>query len=155
MATRSKIKIIDDIGLRNDIEQCTELLDHVALAKWAMAVANHVHDCLESEFPNNAELEAAIEVNALWQKGESTVHQVRAAGFAVHAVARACKSETARAAARAMGQAIAVGHMRRHAMVASDYAIKAIGLDAQGDLKRITEERLWQLNEIKKFIKVI
>jgi hypothetical protein len=38
--------------------------------------------------------------------------------------------------------------MREHAMVASDYAIKTIGLIAKNDTKIITKERRWQLNEL-------
>lgn len=155
MNSRSKIKITDDTALRDDIEQCMTFLTQVDLAKWAIAVAKHVQTYLDVEFPDHVDLEGAIEVNALWQQGQATVYQLRQAAFAVHKLARACKSESARAAARAMGQAIAVGHMRGHAIVASDYAIKAVGIDAQGDMKRISEERAWQLQEIKKYIKVI
>lgn len=79
------------------------------------------------------------------QNGETTVHQVRQAGFKVHEVARECKSETA----RAIGQAIGVAHMREHTMVATDYAIKAVSLDSQEDMIRITKEREWQLHEFK------
>jgi hypothetical protein len=42
--------------------------------------------------------------------------------------------------------------MRGHAMVATDYSIKAVGLDSQDDMRRITEEREWQLHELKKFL---
>ncbi|GGH18768.1 putative immunity protein [Paenibacillus segetis] len=42
--------------------------------------------------------------------------------------------------------------MRGHAMVASDYAIKAVGLDTQNDMTRITEEREWQLRELRQYM---
>jgi len=63
-----------------------------------------------------------------------------------------CKSETAKASARAVGKAVGVGHMRGHAMVASDYAIKAVGLNYKEDMDKIIEEREWQLSELKKYI---
>lgn len=152
MGSKPKIKIVDNMELRCEIERSTELLSHVDLAKWAITVALHVLHYVEKEFPNNAAIENAIKINELWQKREATVHQVRQPAFEVHEIARRCESETAKAAARALGQAVSTGHMKGHAMVSSDYAIKAVGLDSQEDINRITEEREWQLNEAKKFI---
>ena len=57
------------------------------------------------------------------------------------------------AAARVLGQAVGVRHMREHAMVATDYAIKVVGLDSQWAMNRITEEREWQLKELIRYIK--
>lgn len=37
-------------------------------------------------------------------------------------------------------------------MVASDYAIKTIGLISSNDIDAITFEREWQFNELKKFL---
>lgn len=152
MASKPKIKIVDHTGLRNEIDKATDLVSKVDLAKWAILVARHVLTYLEQEFPDNEKIANGFKVNELWQKGEATVHQVRQAGFKVHEVARECQSESARAAARAAGQAVGVGHMRGHAMVASDYAIKAVGIDSHEDINRITEEREWQLHELKKYI---
>ncbi len=42
--------------------------------------------------------------------------------------------------------------MKDHSMVASDYAVKTIGLMSSNDLESITLEREWQLNEINKFL---
>jgi hypothetical protein len=46
-----------------------------------------------------------------------------------------------------------VGHMRGHAMVATNYAIKAVGLSYKSDMNKITEAREWQLSELMKYIK--
>lgn len=152
MESKPKIKIVDDAELRNEIVENTELLDQIELAKWAISVAEHILPYLEQEFPQDAKILNAIKINKLWQKDEATVHQVRQAGFKVHQVARQCKEETARAAARAVGQAIGVGHMRGHAMVATDYAIKTINHAFNNDLKKAREEREWQLRELYKYI---
>src|SRR5699024_5644784 len=151
--SKSKIKIIDHTDLRTEIEDKTELIDQTELAKWAIRVAQHIMKYLEVEFRNNEKIRNGFRVNELWQKGEATVHQVRQAGFKVHEVARECESETAKAVARAVGQAVGVGHMREHAMVASDYAVKAIGLNFGNNMGKITKEREWQLSELKKYIK--
>lgn len=41
--------------------------------------------------------------------------------------------------------------MREHAIVASDYAIKVIGLASDNNMKSITEERTWQLDQLPSF----
>jgi hypothetical protein len=94
----------------------TDLISQVDLAKWAISVARHLLPYLEKEFPNNEKIENGFKINELWQIGEADVYQVRQADFKVHEVARECKSETAKVIARAVGQAVGVGHMRGHAM---------------------------------------
>src|SRR5699024_1702541 len=135
--------------LQNEIEENTKLINQAGLAKWAISVAKRVLPYLEKEFPEDGRILSGIETNDLWQKGEATVHQVRQAGFKVHEVARECKDETAKVAARAIGQADGVGHMGDHAMVATDYAIKTINLAINNDKEKVTEEREWRLHELK------
>ncbi|TFJ91683.1 putative immunity protein [Lentibacillus salicampi] len=153
MAGKPKIKIVDDTELRQEIEKNTDLLGQIDLAKWAISVAKHVVPYLEKEFPDNENIANGFKVNELWQKGEATVHQVRQAGFKVHEVARECKSKTAKSAARSIGQAVGVVHMRGHAMMATDYAVKTINLAFNKDMTKVTEERKWQLHELNRYIK--
>lgn len=153
MASKPKIKIADDTEFRNEIEGNTELINQVGLAKWAISVAKYVLPYLEKEFPEDERILNGIGTNELWQKGEATVHQVRQAGFKVHEVARECKEESAKTAARAIGQAVSVGHMRGHAMMATDYAIKIINLAFNNDMEKVTQEREWQLNKLNEYIK--
>lgn len=147
--SKSKIKIVDDLSLRAEIEQTIEKVSHVQLAQWALSVARHVMPYLEQELPNVEQVEQAFKVNELWQAGQATVHQVRQAGLQIHKVARQCQNEIAKTAARTAGQAVAVGHMREHAIVASDYAIKVIGLASGNNITSITEERIWQLEQLQ------
>jgi len=151
-ASIAKIKIKDNSDLRAEIDELVDSLNQVNLAKWAIICAKHVLQYSETEFPANEAVANGFKINKLWQKGEATVYQVRQAGFKVHEVARQCKSEVAKTAIRAAGQAVGVGHMREHAMVASDYAIKTIQLAFTNDMDKITEERQWQLNELKRFL---
>ncbi|AIY05455.1 hypothetical protein Plano_1490 [Planococcus sp. PAMC 21323] len=152
MISKPKIKIVDDMKLRNEIVDNTELLDQIELAKWAIDAAERVLPYLEQEFPQDEKVLNGIRIIELWQNQEATVHQVRKAGFKVHELARECKKETAKAAARAIGHAIAVGHMRGHAMVATDYVIKTMNLAFNNELNKATEEREWQLHRLHKFI---
>ncbi|WP_139224000.1 putative immunity protein [Lentibacillus halodurans] len=153
MASKPKIKIVDDTELRQEIEKNTDLISQVNLAKWAINVAKHVLPYLEKEFSDNEKIANGFKFNELWQKGEATVHQVRQAGYKVHEAAREYKSETAKAAARSVGQAVGVDHMRGHAMMATDYAIITINLAFNNDMYKITKEREWQLQELNKYDK--
>ena len=150
MGTKPKIKIKDCTQIRVEIDNEYENTNQVALAKWAIVCAKHICQFLDEEHLDLTAIEAGCTVNELWQNGKATVHEVRQAGFAIHRIARQCKTELAKNAVRAAGQAVGVGHMREHAMVCSDYAIKTIGLAFSDDLDKIREERMWQLNEIRK-----
>lgn len=81
--------------------------------------------------------------------GVTGAFEVRQAGFKIHVIARSCETEVARNAIRTVGQAVGVGHMKEHAMVCSDYAIKTIQLAFSNAKERITEERKWQLKTLK------
>lgn len=145
MTTR-KITIQDDDHLRAALDARYAQTDPVTLAKWALALAEHliVQIGLEaSQFPAIA---AGFAVNEQWQRGAARMHDVRQAGFAIHRLAKAQTTELGTTIFRVIGQAVATGHMREHAMVASDYAIKVVNLQYPGDLKKVTAERQSQID---------
>lgn len=150
MSTRIKIKIRDSQEIRNEIDKEYEHANQVVLAKWAILCAKHVSEFLKGENVDQTEIEKEFKINELWQNGKTTVHEVRQAGFRIHAIARLCKTELAKNAVRTSGQAIGVGHMREHAMVCSDYAIKTIELAFPHDFEKMKQKRMWQLNELRK-----
>jgi len=80
------------------------------------------------------------------------MHDVRQVAFKIHKIAQECDSDIKKTALRVSGQAVSSGHMKEHAMIASDFAIKAIGLISSNDIERITKARQWQLEELKKFL---
>jgi hypothetical protein len=149
MATRTKIKIVDNSDLRAEIDNLYEHKNQVDLAKWAINCAKHILTLSDDDEFDRKAIEDGFRINELWQKGEATVHEVRQAGFKIHEAARYCKSEITKNAVRACGQAVGVGHMREHAMVCSDYAIKTIQLAFPDQIEKISQERKWQLNELK------
>ncbi|ANU28528.1 putative immunity protein [Planococcus versutus] len=150
MESKLKLNIVDRAEVRREIDELTNQTSQVDLSKWAISIAQHAYLALTNDFPYKAKLESEINVNKQWQQGRATVHQVRQAGFSVHKIARECEDETTKAVIRAIGQAISTGHMKAHALIASDYAIKAVGLYSNDNLHLITEERTWQLAELKK-----
>lgn len=151
MVTKPRIKIRDDSGLRSEIDKEYENTDQVDLAGWAIICARRVLPFAKDENVDFYVLEKGFEINELWQRGKASVHEVRQAGFKIHSVARKCKTEIGKNAIRTAGQAVGVGHMKEHAMVCSDYAIKTIELAFPSEIgRRIIEEREWQLKELKR-----
>ena len=152
MTTKVKIKIKDNSELREKIDELYEKISQVDLAKWSLLMAKHILDIADIDYNSIDVIVDGFMVNELWQTGNTRMHDVRQAGLKIHKIARECESEIKKTAFRVTGQAVASGHMREHAMVASDYAIKTIGLISSNDIDAITFEREWQLNELKKFL---
>jgi len=152
MPTKIKIKIVDNSKIRAEIDELYEKMSQVDVAKWSLLLAKHILDIADIDYNSVDEIVEGFNVNELWQVGRARMHDVRQVGFKVHKLARECEDEIKKNALRVAGQAIGSGHMREHAMVASDYAVKTIGLISFNDFDVITKEREWQLNELKKFL---
>ena len=151
MPTKVKIKIKDNGELRAEINELYEKISQVDLAKWSLLMAKHILETVDIDYNSIDAIVNGFIVNELWQAGKARMYDVRQAGFKIHRIARECDSEIKKTALRVVGQAVSSGHMSEHAMVASDYAIKTIGLISSNDIAAITFERKWQLNELKKF----
>lgn len=150
MPTQVKIKIKDNSELRMKIDELYEKTNQVDLAKWSLLMAKRILDIVGIDYHSVDEVVNGFKVNELWQIGEARMHDVRQAGFKIHKVARESNSEIKKTALRVVGHAVGSEHMREHAIVASDYAIKTINLISPNDFDAITKEREWQLNELKK-----
>lgn len=151
MATKTKIKIIDNTSLRAEIDELYEQTNHINLAKWAIKCAKHILLLTELKKIDISLIDYGFKINELWQTGNASVREVRQAGFKIHEVARLSKIELEKNAFRTVGQAISVGHMKEHAMVCSDYAIKTIQLAFPDQMNKISQERQWQFDELKKY----
>lgn len=88
-------------------------------------------------------------MNESWQKGNARMHDVRQAGFKIHQLAKSGQDIVIQTALRVVGQAVAIGHMRKHAMVSSDYAVKVINLLFPNDVNAVRQERFWQIEHLK------
>ncbi|SIN90828.1 hypothetical protein SAMN05878443_0428 [Carnobacterium alterfunditum] len=150
MPTKPKIKIVDNNQLRVEIDELYEKMSQVNLAKWSLSIAKHILDIVGIDYNLIADVADGFQINELWQLDKAGMHDVRQAGFKIHKLARECDDEIQKTALRVAGQAVGSGHMREHAMVASDYAVKTIGLLNSNNINAVTREREWQLNELKR-----
>lgn len=149
MATKTKIKISDDIELRKILDEEYEKSSQVKLCKYALILATHILTTVEYKDKENPIIKEGYAVNERWQKGNARMHDVRQAGFKIHRLAKSSQDIVAQTALRAVGQAVATGHMREHAMVSSDYAVKVINLLFPNDINAVRQERFWQIEHLK------
>lgn len=149
MPTRCKIKIKDNNIVRSKIDTLYKKLDQRQATQWALTIASRIADLTHIDIEHNEVLKEWLQVNTSWQEWKSNMHQVRQSAFAIHALARNADSELHKNALRTLGQAVSSGHMKEHAMITSDYAIKTVGILKDYNEDAITQERLLQIKEIE------
>lgn len=143
--SQPKIKIIDHTALRNEIEAKLEKLPQKQLAQWALDIAFSYTTYFDNHLKNDPRIYVGIEgLNARIKK-QISAYDLRKIGFLVNELSKESKTAISKYAARTFAQAIATGHMRGHAMVSSDYAIKTVNLLTEGSIEASTKERERQL----------
>ena len=98
--------------------------DHHLLAVWAADCAEHVLHHFEQARPGDDRPRQAIDLGRAWARGEITMTQAHNFAFVANAAAREVTG-SAREAAYAAGQAVAVAHVAAHELGAAAYAIRA------------------------------
>ena len=101
---------------------------HRKLALKAADCAEKVLPYFEKKYPKDKRPRLAIAAIRAWAQGklELGMAEVRKLSLDSHAAARKAKSDAARFAARAAGQAVAVWHVPAHAKAVPWYAKKAV-----------------------------
>jgi hypothetical protein len=101
---------------------------HRLFALKAAEEAKRVLPLFEQEHPRDKRPRKAIEAIQGWAQGKRTLGMaiVRKLSLDAHAAAREAKTDAARFAARAAGQAVATWHVPTHAMAVPIYVCKAI-----------------------------
>lgn len=149
MQTKVKIKINDIPELRVLLDAIYEEKTQIQLAQWALDLAEHILALAGYDYEADPFIRAGFTANRQWQSGAARMFDVRQAGFKVHQIAKTCENPVMQAALRVAGHAVGTGHMREHAMVASDYAIKTINLKYPNDMNAVRAEREWQIAALK------
>ena len=124
-----------------------------SVCRYALKLAEHVLDLIQYAGPGDDIIKEGFLVNERWQNGTARMHDVRQAGFKIHRLAKASEDIMVSSALRAAGHAVAAGHMKQHAMVASDYAVKVINLLYPDNMDAVRQERLWQINQLNEIRK--
>lgn len=146
MPTKVKIKILDDAQLRTVLDGEYEISSQIKMCKYALKLAKHILEFVHYEDIDNVAIQDGFRINEEWQSGNARMHDVRQAGFRIHQMAKECDDLLIQTSLRVVGQAVATGHIKEHAMVASDYAIKVINMKYPNDMKAVWQERKWQID---------
>jgi len=122
--------------------------DRRLVAAWAADCAERVLGLFEAEAPADERPRAAIARTRAFARGElRTAEEIRRR-FVGGVAAGEVKAPAAAAAARSAGQAVAICHMRAHALGAAAYAVKATALAAPDRPEAVKDEIRWQLSHM-------
>lgn len=150
-----KIKVTDIPQKRLELEKLLEQLPHKEVARWAVENARDFIEDIENFADKESILEETLNVFQQRLEGKISAYQLRQAGFLANTLSKRSKADISKFAARVYAQAIASAHMRGHAMVSSDYAIKVIQLKDPKDLDRVRVERERQISLAQDFLKKV
>lgn len=144
---------LDDVGIIRKIDDIPELKarliavfdtkTHRNVSRYSLLLADHILQLTNT--PMNDALEACYSVNLRWQDGDAKFQEARDVAGVVYDLAREEKDPIREKALRVMGQVAATPHVKRHALIASDYAIKVINLLYPGDMEQVKKEREVQI----------
>lgn len=134
--------------MRERSPQTLSETDRRLVAAWAADCVERTLGLLEVEIPGDDRPQSLIARTRAFARGElGTADEIRQRFFGSVSTSE-LKSPAAKAAARAIGQAVAVCHMGAHALSAAAWAANAIGL-ANPDQPKATENEIcWQLDHM-------
>ncbi|WP_238928324.1 putative immunity protein [Bulleidia sp. zg-1006] len=117
------------------------------LAMWAIKNAQPFLSFIEigdNELKESIIRETTNKIN-MRIDGKINAYELRNAGFLANKLGQQSINELSKFSARVFAQSIATGHMRAHAIVSSDYAIKVINILFPKNMIKVEEERNRQI----------
>lgn len=148
MMTETKISIDDDPEIRKLIVNGYENSSKLMACRFAISSARDILKLIDQPFDD--EIRKALRINDKWQNGEASISEVRKEVFSIHGLAKESDDPIIVAALRTVGHAIASAHMKEHALVAADYAIRVVNLLYPKDMEAVKRVRLIQLGYLDK-----
>lgn len=147
-----KVKIIDDLDLRMQLEEALSSLSQANLAKWTLMMSEaFVANIDINDSKRQTEMIESTKATLLRRiESQASAHELRQAGFEANQLAKEAVSEIAKFSGRVFAQAIATGHMWGHAIVSADYAIKVVNLKYPNDMDAVLAERERQIQLMTK-----
>lgn len=147
MPSKYKIKIVDLLEKRIQLEKILYKLPQKDLARWAIKNAESYIKYIDigDVKLKDSILNETIETFNKRISGKINTYSLRKAGFLANKLAKLSQSDLSKYSARVFAQSIATAHMRGHAIVASDYSIKVINLLFPGDIPKVEKERNSQI----------
>lgn len=142
------IKKIDDIPeLKDELIAVFDSKSHKDISRYSLLLAQHILNLTNIQ-PCDA-INECFDINRKWQEGKARFQEARQVAFMIHRLAREEKDPIKIKVLRVMGQVAATPHVKRHALIASDYAITLINLMYPKNLEEVSKERKIQIELMK------
>ncbi|MBP2622368.1 putative immunity protein [Streptococcus oricebi] len=152
-----KLNILDDGQKRLELEQILVQLPQKQLAQWAMEHATRFIALIDIG-GNLKKQQILTQVQEVFEgrlAEKVAAYELRQAGFLAQKLSQQAKSPVSKYAARVFAQAVATAHMRGHAIVSADYAVKVINLQSPDDMQAVISERKQQIELATEWLKSI
>lgn len=149
MSTKVKIKITDQNSLREQLEAIYQKAGQLQICQYALQLATHILEITHFPDTQHDVIQEGYAINEAFQRGEVRMHDVRLVGFKIHQLAKTYQNPIFQTTLRVVGHAVSSAHMKEHAIVASDYAIKVINQLYPDNLPAIIAERHWQIETLQ------
>ena len=138
------IKKRDDVPeLKEKLIAVYETKSHKDVSRFSLSLAEHVLEL--TQMPRNETIEACFTVSRAWQAGNAKFQEARQVAFALHRLAREEQNPVYVLCYRTLGQIAATPHVKRHALVACDYAVKLVNCMYPKDWEKVREMRETQI----------
>ena len=138
------IKKLDDIPeLKEKLISVYETKSHKDVSRYSLLLAEHV--LALSGMPRNETVDACFSINLAWQEGNAKFQEARQVAFALHRLAREEPDPVYVLVYRTLGQIAATPHVKRHALIGSDYAVKLINRIYPRDFEKVRAMRNKQI----------
>jgi hypothetical protein len=154
-----KDSYMGDVGIIKKIDDIPELKDeliaafdsksksHQDISRYSLLLAQHILDL--TNIPPCGAINECFEINRKWQEGKAKFQDARQVAFKINRLAHEEKDPIKAKVFRVMGQVAATPHVKRHALIASDYAITLINLMYPKNLDEVKKERKIQIELMK------
>ncbi len=140
----SILKKLDDLAeLKARLIAVFDTKTHRNVSKYSMLLGDHV--LALASMPKEGEVALCFTVNERWREGDAKFQEARDVAFLMHELARPETDPVRAAALRTLGQLAATPHVKRHALIASDYAVKVVNLLHPGNMEEVRKERELQI----------
>ncbi len=149
-----KVAIWDDSEKRLELEQILDRLPQKELARWALENSRDFLSLIDigDEVEKNKMIRQACEAFDARLRNEISPYELRKVGFTANLLSKNAQNQIAKYAARVFVQAISTVHMRGHAIVSADYAIKVRNLQEADKLELVRKEREKQIRLAESFL---
>jgi hypothetical protein len=153
----TKENVMAGVGLPGKIDDIPELKEELidvfltksnkAISQYSVLLAEHIFNLANMQ-PGD-EFRETVEINIKWQEGKVKFQEARNVAGRIFTMAREEKDPVKAKVLRALGQIAATPHVARHALIASDYAIKLVNLLYPKNFEEIKKERKSQIEMMK------